>query len=192
MCGALRSGVSARHGLSLDDVERPQLAGRAHRALAGVGLVTVLEGGAVDPVVEGLLGAPTRVDEDDVASVARAEQLELLEAGHLRHLAGPVGEALLELLHPVGGHRDGVETDDTHEVPPWSAAGILRSTSGSRNIRRASGTSARTAASARSMRAAVSPEGCSGSTANLATTSRSARPRCSVRRWMPRSAPEVP
>src|SRR5581483_9257760 len=169
--------------LLLDDVEGPQLAGRAHRALGRMRLVAVLEGGAVDPVVEGLLRAPPGVDEADVAPVARAQQLELLEAGHLRDLTGPVGEALLELLHPLRRNRDGIDADDAHERPPVSRVGILRSTSGSRNIRRASGTSARTAASARAM---------APSTAILATTSRSSGPRCSVRRWITSSTPGVP
>ena len=62
MCGGLRSD-----GLVLDDVERPQLAGRADGALAGVLLVAVLEGGAVDPVVERLFRAPPGVDEADAA-----------------------------------------------------------------------------------------------------------------------------
>src|SRR5581483_8802017 len=178
--------------LLLDDVEGPQLAGRAHRALGRMRLVAVLEGGAVDPVVEGLLRAPPGVDEADVAPVARAQQLELLEAGHLRDLTGPVGEALLELLHPLRRDRDGIDADDAHERPPVSRVGILRSTSGSRNIRRAWGTPARTAASARSMTNAVSERGMAPSTAILATTRRSSGPRCSVRRWMTRSTPGVP
>src|SRR5581483_10631555 len=110
-----RSGRSAtRRALLLDDVEGPQLARRSHRALAGMRLVAVLEGGAVDPVLERFLRAPAGVDEADVAPVARAQQLELFEPGHLRDLAGPVGEALLELLHALRRDRDGIDADDAH------------------------------------------------------------------------------
>ena len=85
------------------DVERPQLAAGADRPARVVSRVAVLERRAVDPRVEVGLGPPAGVDEEDVAVVGRAQQLEGLEARRLRHFAGPGGEALDQLVGALGG-----------------------------------------------------------------------------------------
>ena len=99
------AGYDPGRHLLLHDVERPQLAAGADRSALGVARVALLERLAVQPVLEVLLGAPARVHEEHVAVVGRPQQLERLEAGHLRHFAGAVREPLDELVGPFGAER---------------------------------------------------------------------------------------
>ena len=87
------------------------------RALRVVRLVTVLERGAVHPVLEVVLRRPARVHEERVAVVGGLEQLERLEARRLRHLTGPRREAPHQLVGPLLRHRDRVDLDDSIIAP---------------------------------------------------------------------------
>src|SRR5689334_15100755 len=106
--------ASATDALLLHDVEREHVAARADRALLRVRAMSVLEGGAVEPVLEVLGRAPARVHVERVAAVGRAQQLERLEPRHLRDLAGPVGEPLHQLVGVLGRNSDGIDPNDTH------------------------------------------------------------------------------
>ena len=64
--------------------------------------------------VEVLLRRPPRVDEEGVALVGRAQQLERFEAGHLRHLTGAVREPLDEVVGPFLRNGDRIDPYDTH------------------------------------------------------------------------------
>src|SRR5690348_8986784 len=98
---AAAAGGRTRALLALEDVERPELAGRADRALRLVLRVAGLEVGAVDPGLEVLLGPPAGVDEADVPLVVGPQELERLEAVGVRDHAGAVREAFGELVETV-------------------------------------------------------------------------------------------
>src|SRR3954465_12807229 len=99
---------SCRCVLVLDDVELPELRVGGHGSVARVLLVSVLERRARHPGLEVLFAAPARVDEERVAVVARAQQLERLEAGRAAHLTGAGREAPDQLVGALGGDGDRV------------------------------------------------------------------------------------
>src|SRR5882724_1917825 len=107
----------------------------AHRALAGVLRVAALERLTADPGVEVGLRRPARVHEEGVAIVGGAQELECLEAGHLRDLAGPFREPLDELVGPLGRDLDRVDAHHAHVVaapklrPPTAHAPLTRTLS---------------------------------------------------------------
>src|SRR5215217_513008 len=82
---------------ALEHVERPDLAGGADRTL---GPVLGMAGGEVracHPGAEGLLRAPARHHQAQLALVVGAQQLEALEPRRSLDPPGPRGEAPLEL-----------------------------------------------------------------------------------------------
>ena len=83
--------------------------------------VPALEGLAVHPGLEVLLGRPPRVDQEGVPAVRGAQQLEGLEARHRGDLAGAGGEAAHELVRPLRVDLDGVDADDAH----WGGAATV-------------------------------------------------------------------
>ena len=82
--------------LALEHLEAPDLALGVHRAAVSVLGVCVRELARLRPGLEVVLGGPARVDEVPVA-VKRLQELECLEPGRRRHLAGALREPLLEL-----------------------------------------------------------------------------------------------
>ena len=123
--------IRPRRLLVLHDVERPELALVAHRALGRVRAVAVLEGRHCSPSCRSRPATPTacRRGTSSVSSVGR-KQLEGLEPGRLRDLAGPGGEAPLELLGAFLRDRDGIDADDAHAGRPFSRSDCsIRSTS---------------------------------------------------------------